>query len=146
MEDRALLLSCDEYLHLVLGMSEREIRDKISRNYIKPAFRGVGYDMPPEPSDIVLRNWDLFRATKFTDLPIRPELSAKELYDATMRRKYHHEMCAPPTNIHWDAEWSYYGPFYRAVEDAFFKHKYEGRNHEEVRKAVSGFIDAMLHD
>ena len=146
MEDRALLLSWDEYLHLVLRMGEREIHDRITQNYIEPAFRGVGYDMPPEPSDIFLRNFDLFMASRFVDLPINPSLSAEELYDATMRRRYHHEECCPPTSVHNDGIWEYYGPFYRAVEDAYFLHKYKNGDAGEVRSAVSNLIDAKIHD
>ncbi len=82
-----------------------------------------------------------FRRAKFTDFSIKPELSARDLYEATVKRKRHHEQCDLPTDRYCDGIWKYYGPFYSAVENAYLREDEAG-----VKSAVSDLIDAMLHD
>jgi hypothetical protein len=134
-------LNWNEYFAYIIGMSQHDMMDSIRDGYVEPARTSIGYDMPPESTDVILQNFSIFMHTQFTEFPIRQELSLEQLALATSQLRKHHEKCYPPTDPYTKGIWAYYGPRYDAVEEA-----HQRRDLTEIRTKISELLDARIHD
>ncbi|MBI4599315.1 hypothetical protein HY732_00145 [Candidatus Uhrbacteria bacterium] len=132
----------DKFCEAVTGYTDRVLRERISEGYVTPQDHAIdsiaGHDMPRSSGEVIADRLNVFMDTPFK-IPLR-DVPIDELYAAFKRFKEWEEYVHPRDNG-FELHENYWGPAYRAIEDA-----YAVQDERGVKLAIMDLVDKIIHD
>jgi len=128
-----------EFCEEVCGYTDDELRDEISRHQVKRHVDPIARDMPREPSDRVVRAWEVFRASDYSGIPLR-NLSIEDFFNSFSKFREWERQVHPRMGAGFSGIANYFEPAYEKLKDAYKKGDVEG-----VKREVGALVNLILH-